>query len=82
MALEKELAYFTSILDELLKHHEGKFALVVGESLEGTFDTRDAAYNAGIDQFGNIPMLIKKIERDEPTESIPAMSFGLISVDT
>lgn len=80
MALERESTYYATIKEELLRHHEGKFALVVGEQLVGTFDTREAAYRDGIAKFGNVPMLIKRIERNEPTESIPAMTLGLIRV--
>lgn len=82
MALETELAYFIKIKQELLKHYEGKFALIVGEQLVGTFDTQEAAYTDGVAKFGNVPMLIKRIERDERIESVPAMSFGLIHAHT
>ena len=79
MALETELAYYGRIKDDLLRHHEGKFVLIIGEEQLGIFDKADDAYGRGIELRGNVPMLIKKIERDDPIELIPAMVLGLIS---
>jgi hypothetical protein len=78
MTLEAELAHFESIKDELLKHHEGKFALIVDTELLGVFDSDEAAYRAGLDKRGNVPMLIKPITGAERMESVPAMTLGLI----
>ena len=78
MALETEIRYFEAQKQELLKHHEGKFALVVGERVLGVFDTQEEAYRAGLAQIGNRPMLIKQILRAEPTESAPALALGLL----
>jgi hypothetical protein len=79
MALETELQYFQSIKAELLQHHEGKYALIIGNELIGTFDHRDEAYKAGLEKRGNVPMLIKHIVREETRETIPAMTLGLFS---
>lgn len=76
--LEVELQYFESHKNEWLEHHEGKFALVVGQELLGVFDSREDAYKAGIELRGNVPMLIKQISRREPTETVPALTLGLI----
>lgn len=78
MGLEAEIRYFEAHKQELLKHHEGKFALVVGESLLGVFDSDEEAYKAGLTQVGNRPMLIKQILRAEPTQSAPALALGLL----
>ena len=77
MPLETELRYFEAKKEELLRHHEGKYALVVGEELLGVFDSREEAYKFGIEKRGNVPMLIKQIIRDEPTETVPALTLGL-----
>ena len=78
VALETELRYFESKKQELLQHHEGKYALIIGVELVGIFDHREEAYKVGVERHGNVPMLIKHIGRDEPPESIPAMNLGLI----
>lgn len=79
--LEVELRYFESKKDELLRHHEGKFALVVGEELLGVFDGREEAYKAGLERRGNVPMLIKQVSSEEPTETLPALTLGLLRAD-
>ena len=79
VALETELRYFESKKQELLQHHEGKYALIIGEELLGIFDHRDEAYKTGVVQKGNVPMLIKQILKVDPTESVPAMVLGLIA---
>jgi hypothetical protein len=48
MALETELRYFGEHKEEWLKHYEGKYALVKGETLVGTFTTFQEAYQRGI----------------------------------
>lgn len=78
MALDTELRYFESIKGDLLQHHEGKYALVIGTDLVGVFDHSEEAYKAGIEQRGNVPMLIKRVSKDDPVETIPAMTLGLV----
>ena len=78
MELEAELRLFNSQKVELLKNHKGKYALIIRQELLGTFDTRQEAYKVGIDQRGNVAMLIMRIEEREETEALPAMSLGLI----
>jgi len=77
--LHVELAYFERIKPDLLQHHRGKFALIKGEELVGTFTKRDEAYEAGVKKFGNVPMLIREIVPQEPTQQIPALTHGLLN---
>lgn len=77
-ALLSELEYFNSHRDELLKHYEGKFALVKDRELIAVFDDPQEAYQEGIKRFGNTPFLIKQVLKEEPTESIPALNLGIL----
>jgi len=79
MALEIELAYYETIKPELLQHHEGKYVLVIGNEQLGVFDKSEDAYRRGIELKGNVPMLIKRVQRVEPIEHVPAMVLGLIN---
>ena len=79
MVLEKELKYFESTKEELLKHHKEKFALIKDETLVGTFTKMEEAYEEGVKRFGNELFLIKRIIDKEPPESIPALMTGAIS---
>jgi hypothetical protein len=78
MPLERELATFQAHFNEWLQVHPGKFALVVGEELIGVFDTPKKAYEAGIQRFGNVPMLIRQLRPDDETTFLPALTLGLI----
>ena len=77
MALETELRYFGSVKDDLLRHHDGKFALIIGSELLGVYDTAEQAYIAGIESRGNVPMLIKHVLLEEPIATIPVLTVGL-----
>ena len=79
MPLERESAFYESIKDQLLQHYEGKSVLIIGDEQLGIFDKDEDAYKRGIELRGNVPMLIKKITRNEPIEFLPAMVLGLIN---
>ena len=77
VGLQEELKYFSSIKKELLKSSPGKYALIKGEKLLGTFDTESEAYSKGIELLGNVPFLIKEIIRTESIDFIPILSISL-----
>lgn len=80
-SLDDERTFYASIKAELLEKHEGKFALIKGKELLGVFDTQANAYAEGLRKVGNVPMLIVRIQRDEPTVWIPALQLGLLRAD-
>lgn len=63
--LDRALAYFDEIRPELLEHHRGKFAVIQGRRLLGTFDTAENAYGAGLKGFHSDRFLIKKVEAED-----------------
>jgi hypothetical protein len=79
MILEKEQAFFEAHRPEWLKYHQGKVALVVGEELIGVYDNAEAAFDAGVERFGNVPMLIKQVQATDPVAHIPALFLGLMN---
>lgn len=81
MPLNNEITLYESIRAELLKHHEGRFVLIIGSEQLGVFDRSEDAYAYGIRNKGNVPMLIKQILEIEPVEHIPAMVLGLINAN-
>ena len=76
--LKEEIEYFNLMLAEWLQHYEGQYALVKDHKLFGTFTTEVEAYKEGVKLFGNNPFLIKKIERAEKLEKLPALTLGII----
>lgn len=78
MVFEQEQKYYDDHKPELLKHHLGKFVLIVKSELIGAYDHEEDAYSVGISKFGNVPLFIKCVEVDEPPTTMPAMTLGLI----
>ena len=82
MALETELKYFEAHRAAWVQHHEGKFALIKGEHLQGVYDTDAAAFEAGVDAWGNVSFLIKEIRGEDRVEQTPALVYGLLHART
>lgn len=76
--LEEELAYYNQHREDLLSKYEGKFLLIKGSELVGSFENAEAAYQEGLRRFGNTPFLIKPVLREEPVHQIPALSLGIL----
>ncbi|MBI2432065.1 MAG: hypothetical protein HYV26_04270 [Candidatus Hydrogenedentes bacterium] len=76
--LADELKFFEVHQSDLFARAPRKFALIKGSQLYGCFDTQDNAYEEGARLFGNQPFLIKRILLEEPIESIPAYTLGLL----
>lgn len=67
VGLETELHYFNERRSDLLKSAAGKFALVKGEALIGTFDSETEAIRHGYQTLGNVAFLVRQItEADMP----------------
>lgn len=69
MALEQELATYKRKLPEL-KEHEGKFVLIHGEEVVGTFTSYDDAIKEGYAKFKLEPFLVKRIQSFEQAQFI------------
>lgn len=74
----EEQQVYEQMKPELLKLCEGKFALFKAAQFVGVFDTPEAAYNVGIERFGNVPFLIQPVELEEPVVRFPALDLGLL----
>jgi len=60
-----ELITYRDRLDELLLH-EGQYVLIKGREIAGFFRDRRSAVAAAIANYGNGPVLIKKVVEREP----------------
>ena len=70
MALEKELATYKAKLPEL-KAEEGKFVLIQGSKVIGTYTSYEDALQEGYTTFGTeIPFLVKQIQATEQAHFI------------
>jgi hypothetical protein len=64
MPLETELATYRASLPAL-KPEEGKFVLIQGEEIVGTFHSWEAAVKTGYERFKFDPFLVKQIQTFE-----------------
>lgn len=74
MPLDQELKHFHSIKADLLRSHEGKFALIKGEEFVGAFDNAANAYQEGVHRFGKEVFLVKRITEKEEVFRNQALS--------
>jgi hypothetical protein len=63
-ALEKELRTYHRELPRLLADAEGKFAVIHGDEVSGTWETYEDALQAGYDRYQLTPFLVKKVSAD------------------
>jgi hypothetical protein len=65
MAFEKEMETYNSRRDELLKE-EGKFVVIQGDQVAGTWDTYDDALKAAYSRFKLEGFMVKQILTVDP----------------
>lgn len=59
--LGRELRTYRKSLPELLGSSAGKWVLIHGEEIMGTFESRTDAINQGFRTLGNVPFLVKEV---------------------
>ncbi len=77
---EKELAYYLANKARFLEAAPGKVVLIKGKQDYGFFDTDEAAYDAGVQLFGDEPFFIQDILEDDANNNYPAHLLGRIHV--
>ena len=78
MPLEKEIATYEKLKEELLKNRAGKFVLIHDEELCGTYDSTENAYSEGVKRFGTAPFLVREISARPQVYRNQALALGLI----
>ena len=63
--LATELKTYAEKLETLLGTHEGKFVIIRGEQVLGTYDSQLDAIAGGYRQLGNVPFLVKQVVKIE-----------------
>jgi hypothetical protein len=79
MALEKELATYKSKLPEL-KGNEGKYVLIQGDNVVGTFTSYEDAIKEGYAQFKLEPFLVKQIQAIEQVQFVTRFAVPSVPV--
>ena len=76
--LETEIGIYEKNKERLLREHEGEFVLNHDKEIVGTFKSQEDAIRIGIERFGNVPFLVKKIEQHEQSQNFTS---NLIACD-
>jgi len=69
--LDREIAAFERLRNELERAHAGKFAFVQGTDLIGTVDTFETAAGEGLRRFPDAEFLVREIGSAPPKLSAP-----------
>lgn len=78
--LQQEIELFDRERAALIAAHLGKFVVVKGAHILGAFDNVEAAYNAGVAQFGTNPFLVRQVLPQEPVATAPALWTGIVTL--
>lgn len=65
MELKKEYQTYLEHKDELLAKSEGKFVLIKDTKIIDVYSSYEDALKEGFKRFGNVPFLVKEIQREE-----------------
>jgi hypothetical protein len=77
--LEQERQYFADHRDELRVQYPGKFVLVHGDVLAGSFATQDEALSYGAREFGLSSFLVRHVDQPLDVEvNVPALTLGIL----
>jgi hypothetical protein len=77
--LAEERKFFAEQQSEWKKAHAGKFVLVKGKQLIGTFNRAEDAVAEGARRFGTEPFLVRNVEQTENEVYIPALALGILT---
>jgi hypothetical protein len=75
--LQQELGCFEQHRLELLAQAPGKYALIKGAEIAGTFDSENEAVGAGYRRYGNEPFLVKHIVEAELPLTFATFNLGV-----
>lgn len=76
-ALEKEMAAYARMQDELVERHLGKWVLIYDEELWGVFDDFEDVARTAVSRFGKGPFHIRQVGDSEATQMPASLMFGL-----
>lgn len=64
--LKEEQEYFERNKKYYLQKYKNKFVLIKSQRFIGAYGSAEEAYSAGLRKFGNEPMFIKQVTKEEP----------------
>ena len=73
--LDRELRLFEQHKADYLECFPDQFVLIKGEQMRGPFPTAEAAYEAGLREYGLVPFLVRQVLKEDPVSYL-LISFG------
>ena len=65
MKLEKEYQTYLRHKEQLLAKNEGKYVLIKDTQIADVYASYEDALKEGLKKFGNVPFLVKQIQRED-----------------
>ncbi len=78
MPIEEDVRWFDANRGELLKTYAGKFVIIKDGAVRGSYDSAQAAYEAGVRIFALERFLVKQVLTADPVEHMPAVWIGTL----
>lgn len=78
MPLEQETRWFEEQRAHLVATYFGKFLVIKDDKVQGSYDTAQAAYEAGLRTFGTNGFLVKQALPVDSVEHMPAVWLGTL----
>jgi hypothetical protein len=78
MPLEDDLRWFEGERARLAEAYFGKYLVIKDAKVQGSYDSPQAAYEAGLKEFGLLPFLVKRALPSDPVEHMPAVWLGTL----
>jgi hypothetical protein len=70
-SMAEEITTYRNHLPQLLREQAGRFVLIKGAEILGTFPDRSTALREGYRRFGVVPFLVRQIVDPEPVVYLP-----------
>jgi len=67
--LDEETKTYQEHKQELLSKAKGKYVLIKGKEIVGIYESEKDAIKIGIDKFGNVAFLVKRIEEIDQNQN-------------
>ncbi len=77
--LIQEREFYQQHLQQWLAQYAGRFVVVTGAELLGTYDTIEDALAAGTRRCGLSPFLVRRVEPVAEEVQIPALALGILN---
>ena len=73
MGVSEEIEFLDSSKEKLRREHRGRYVLIRGRAVLGSFETEEAAYRQGVAQYGMAPFVVAYLGEHEDRAWVPQL---------